>query len=529
MDFLNRHDTNGNGAIAALDLETERQRMNDMVGLTGQTTTKRAEGDEDDDLLFADEPSEVDQPFERSQAKFWEKGTSHILFIGIAAALVMGLLLSFYNSIAGGGGATQTAKVDPAKKDDFFGSVPKDGTGDWKTQAALADQKAALRNLQTKAPPAPAKVPPKLVSTAPVVRSAYVPPTLPAPAPRVESFSPPPAPSFSPPSFVPAAPPPTLDETQKKWEALGKIASWGADDNNGGYAGGLAGASGGYAGAPGAYTPAIAQSNPIPQPPFLQAPFPQPPAPSSQFTPSQFTPTQFTPTQQVGNSQPVGAQPLAPAPDESSIFSGVARKTIPIGTRVSGKLETPIVASSSQNGDLFVVSLKQPLKATDGSIVLPQGAQIIVRVDGVNGGGLMRVSAVSANGGNGDVQLPQGAIEIRGEKGRPLIAQNLNRPKGNGFLKNLALFGIGGLSRGAQLFNQPLSSVATVNNGSTIISNTNPAPDYFAGMLEGGTSAVLPGIQASLENRNDSRNREPLWAIKPNTDIEIFVNQTVSL
>jgi hypothetical protein len=485
MNLLNGQNST-DSAVTSLDLEVERERMNNLVGLTGQTNSPKVSNDPDqDDALFA-EKSDVDQPFERTQSRFWEKGSSHIIFIGVAAALVMGLLLSVYNSIAGGGGNTQTAKApDPAKKSDFFDGVPKDGTGDWKTQAALADQKAAMRNLK-KPPVVAAKVPPtvKPVAAPPVVRAAYIPPASPAPTiqSRIPEYSPPPAPTISAPSFVPPAPPPSLDETQKKWEALGKIASWGAEDNGVG-----------YGSAQSAYTPAVATS-PIPQ------------------------------GQLIAN-----AQPLAPAPDESSVFSGIPKKTVAIGTRVAGKLETPIVASA-QSGDRFVVSLKQPLKATDGSTVLPQGTQIIVKVDGVSGGGLMRVSAISASGENGDVPFPQGAIEIRGEKGRPLIAQNLNKPKGNGLLKNLALFGIGGLSRGAQLFNQPISSVAAVNSGSTIITNTNPAPDYIAGMLEGGTSAVLPGIQTSLQSNGVNNNiQEPLWSIKSSTDIEIFVNQTVSI
>ena len=64
---------NGNGhdstdsAVASLDLEAERQRMNTIVGLTSQTNSPKTpteQGNEpNDDALFAEDSSEVDQPF----------------------------------------------------------------------------------------------------------------------------------------------------------------------------------------------------------------------------------------------------------------------------------------------------------------------------------------------------------------------------------------------------------------------------------------------------------------------------------
>ncbi|MGB8700721.1 MAG: TrbI/VirB10 family protein [Thermosynechococcaceae cyanobacterium] len=484
---------NGNGqqAVVNLDLDAERDRMNALVGLSGQTNSGRGNA-ETEDHEPVDDPDDDDPSFEHSQPRFWEQGSSHILFIGIATALAIGLILTVFNSISGGG--SKVAKTNPpTAKNDFFGTVPKDGTGDWKTQAALAEQKAQFQNRpKPTVPPKVTVVKPVLPRPTAIPRTTYFSRPIPVAAQPIPVSAPatvynPPAPSFTPTATnpLPPPPPPSFDEVQKKWEALGKVASWGASDN-----GSLIAAT--PTAAPGGYTPAIAQG--------------------------------VQPTAQLVSAP-------APAAVESAILSGIPPKSIQIGTRVPGKLETPIVFQPPAQGTAadsgnFVVSLKKPLKATDGSVVLPEGSQLIVKVDTVGSGGLMQLSAISANTDNGEIQLPQGAIEVRGNQGKPLIAKDMNH-KGGGFLRNLALFALGGVSRGAELFNQADQSVV-LNGTSTIVTTQNQNPNFLAGVLEGGTQAVIPGMTQSLQTPSLNQN-SPLWSLNADTPVEIFVNQSVSI
>ncbi|HEY9824619.1 MAG TPA: hypothetical protein V6D19_04165, partial [Stenomitos sp.] len=85
-------DFNGNGAATALDLETERQSMNEMLGLPDLSSHL----DPDGDAAFSEGTTLQDGTVEHSKPRLWEQPISHIVFIGIAGALVVGLGLSLY-------------------------------------------------------------------------------------------------------------------------------------------------------------------------------------------------------------------------------------------------------------------------------------------------------------------------------------------------------------------------------------------------------------------------------------------------
>jgi hypothetical protein len=493
----NGHD-NGTQAVSNLELEAERLRMNQILGLD-LVSPKMVEPTDDDDA-YEDEGDSSPASVTHSQLRFWERGSSHILFIGVASALVIGLLLSLYNSIVGnrrGEFAQEDQKIE-AKENNFFGKEEDEGAGDLKTNAALADQRARFANL----PIIPRSQPPKAVNVvkpiipprAPVPRIVAIPQPVEAPRPQpVISYMPPP-----PPVQRSTEPPPTLEQAQKQWEDLGKIASWSAEDNR--------------ANVPsiGGYTPALMDGYPQPTGQLAASPAPEP-------------------------TSTLADQRLAPAAhsaEESAILSGVAPKSIAVGTTVPGTLETPIIYQPAGQGgagaERFVVSLREPLKATDGSTIFSKGTQLIVKVDGVGESGLMQLSVISANTSRGELPLPQGAIEIRGKKGKPLVAKDRNRKGGgNAFLRGLGLFALGGASRGAQLLNQASQSVVT-NNSATVITSQNRNPNFAAGMLEGGTQAILPDMQQSLQDGSYSQ-KAPLWSLSDDTSVEVFVNQTITI
>ena len=540
----NGHD-GGNQALADLDLESTRHEMNSLIGLD---SIKDPAIDHHEAGSFSYLDHDTSEPdMEETKPRFWEKGSSHIFFVGAGTLLLVLLVASILGGLSNRShGPTQIASkpTDPSKNA-FFSSTPKDNVGDWKTQAALAEQKAQFQNRQQpskekgdkvasiKVPPAPTPAPrPAYVPQMPVYRPSYVPQT-----PARQAIAAPVIPAYMPPSpsaqfpAIAAAPPkaPTLEEANQKWSALGKLASWGADDN-------AYGSSLPTSPAPNFPTPPAPNINPTP--PVANGGFRptsyNPPAATTGYTPAVYNNPQII--SQAVPPSPTQTQSTAPIPDESAVFSGVPRKMIPIGASASGHLDTPVVTAGGNTADRFVVTLTQPLKASDGSIALPKNSQLIIAVDTVSGAGLMGMSVVTAKTPDGnEVNIPQGAIQVRGKSGRPLVAKNLNKAKtggGNSLARALGMFAMGGITSQAQLLGQSASTVSVANGSTTV---TNGSPNFLGGLIGGGTQAIMPSIQQSVLGNNQGNtqyaqgSQGPLWSVDSGAPVEVFVNQVVSV
>ncbi|MGK7887940.1 MAG: hypothetical protein AB4042_01300, partial [Leptolyngbyaceae cyanobacterium] len=132
-------------------------------------------------------------------------------------------------------------------------------------------------------------------------------------------------------------------------------------------------------------------------------------------------------------------------------------------------------------------------------------------------------------GGQRELLLPPGAIELRGQGGEPLMAGQLNDPGDEIAAMDAGQFALGAIRRTAELYTRSDSRVETRNN-TTIVSENNPDPNILAGVLEGGTDAILESITernrqaiASLESR------PPIWVLDAGTPVQIFVNQSMQL
>jgi hypothetical protein len=203
------------------------------------------------------------------------------------------------------------------------------------------------------------------------------------------------------------------------------------------------------------------------------------------------------------------------------------------GTRAAGLLETPLVLDEGQWEERFTIGLSESIPDSTGKLALPANTRLIAKVEGVSPTGRVQLSAMIAtwnqDGQTKEMSLPAGAVQIRGNQGQPLMAQQFDN-KG----KELAALDRGqfllSAVRGAsgQLI-QPNTKVQT-NNNSTIVTQENQRPNILAGALQSGADSLLATIiERNKQAAEAIQNRPPIRHIPAGTAVEVFINQSVQL
>lgn len=216
---------------------------------------------------------------------------------------------------------------------------------------------------------------------------------------------------------------------------------------------------------------------------------------------------------------------------EAAILGEQQRQALIAGTRSAGVLASPLILDGSENRDRFTVVLTKPLMDSRGGEAFPIGTQLLIRVDRISDTGLVQLSATTAtwavNGLQQELTLPGGIILIRGEDGNPLIAEQFEDRGGEIAGMEAGQFLLGAIRRSAQLFTRSDTRVQT-GEGTTVITENNPAPNILAGALEGGTDAILDRIaernQRAIERMENLPNVRFVEGGRP---VQIFVNQSM--
>jgi hypothetical protein len=225
--------------------------------------------------------------------------------------------------------------------------------------------------------------------------------------------------------------------------------------------------------------------------------------------------------------QDVAVDPIDPLPPESQPTSLIA------GTNAAAVFETPLVLDDSKSNDRFTIALSEAIPDATGKIALPANTKLTVQVEGVSQTGRVQLSATTATwnqeGQTKEMTLPTGAIQIRGDRGRPLMAQQFE-DKG----KELAALDRGqfilSAIRGAS--GQLIQSNTRVQTGggSTVVTQENQRPNVLAGALQGGTDTLLTTIgERNKRAAEEIQQRSPIRYIAAGTTVQVFVNQSVQL
>lgn len=246
------------------------------------------------------------------------------------------------------------------------------------------------------------------------------------------------------------------------------------------------------------------------------------------------------PESQVAAQHPISEHPILEDAEAAILQEQVRRHSLIAGESTPGILATPVTLSNSRsteatrktNSDRFTIVLAQPLKDSTGQVAIPSGAHLLAQVEQFSQTGQVQLSATTAvwneNGLQKELILPTGAIQIRGENGKPLIAKLEDRGKEIAAM-DAGQFLLGAVRRSAQLFIRSNSQIQT-GNGTTVITESNPKPNVLAGALEGGADAVL----GSIEERNkqaikDMEQRPNSLFIASGSPVQVFVNQSMLL
>jgi hypothetical protein len=207
-------------------------------------------------------------------------------------------------------------------------------------------------------------------------------------------------------------------------------------------------------------------------------------------------------------------------------------KRVLVGSTTEGRLETAIAWGAGDAGSQnYLVKLTKPLKASDGSDVLPVGAYLVVQLAQSNGSGFAKLRGVSVLvNSNGDTQekpLPPNAVLIMAKNGSFLKAESRKGSNlGNNFIGAI----VAGVAKAAEVQNRPVTQISTNSNGFSVSSTTNDQKDLSAAFGEGAFNSILENIKSSNVARSQQLSgREEVFVIDVGKPVQIFINQTISL
>lgn len=235
----------------------------------------------------------------------------------------------------------------------------------------------------------------------------------------------------------------------------------------------------------------------------------------------------------AAEADPVAAPEILTAAEARILQAPSTPPALVAGTQSTGELATPVVLNEPAGDDNFVVVLTEPLLDSQGQVAIPAGGELVVRVDDVTDNGLVQLSAIQAlwqdQGYQRELTLPNGYIQIRGHQGTPLTADQYDDLGPEIAAMDAGQFALGAIRRASELYTRPNTRVET-NSGSTVITEENPAPNVLAGVLEGGTDAILDTIADRNQQAIAELEQRPRIAyIEAGRPVQVFVNQTLQM
>lgn len=256
--------------------------------------------------------------------------------------------------------------------------------------------------------------------------------------------------------------------------------------------------------------------------------------------------TANVPSQTINPDPNQAPQPPQPPQQQNPVVSQAQSqnsKSVRVGTSAKAVLATAVFGETTrsrnneqneESKNVFVVQLKEPLKAVDGSIALPANTELLTQVGAISEQGFLQldvVKVVSQNNGNlSESNLPSNAIIIRGVKGRPLMASKFPNSSRSIAGMDAGLFVLGGIGKAAELFNRSDTEyVCPTNNSNGICTlNNNTRRNIPAGILEGGLNSLVPQIsQRNQQAIAQMMQQTNVWFVPAGKEVEIYVNQSI--
>lgn len=225
--------------------------------------------------------------------------------------------------------------------------------------------------------------------------------------------------------------------------------------------------------------------------------------------------------------------------ESQALNENAAQSTaIMAGSSSPGVLVTPLILdeirtnrSTHDRNTQFTVALVQPLKDAASKTVLPTNTQLQVRVDDVSSTGRVRLSAIAAmwmqNGSMQSIKLPSNVIQIRAKDGNSLIVP-ASEDKGKEIAAlDAGQFFLGAVREASGQFTRSDTQIQA-GNGTTIVTQANQRPNLLAGVLKGGTDAILDSIsERNRRTTEEIQSRPVTRIIEAGQPVQVFINQTL--
>ena len=459
----------------------------------GSMTEQSIGADEEGDFSEFEEDSEPDSF--RTRVSF---ASNPVARLGLAAGGVLVLVVAV-GAVVGGLQSSTTppvAQVTPPPTPSPFASPMVPGSeGSTKEQLAFQEQKERMKNQ---------KLPPPVMKKTTVAKQITPTPTIsPSPTPIPESTPPPPVPIPPPPAPIPPAtqPSPPIAVTtipidpNKEWADLAQAGTYGSFP---------------------ATVLASSSNTPLLSPPIVSSPPLRPP------------------DTLASSSLPSSTLGLPSLSTYASSHSG--SKKLRIGSTATATLINPIAWSPDGkdaafgNSSKFIVRLEEPLKGADGEVVIPSGAELVVAVRSLDPKtGLADLTALQVIINNQEYAPPAGSITVRGESGRPLMADKLQDKGREIAAGDMSLILFGALSKVGEVMNQP-SSATSVATGTTTVSSVSNSPNILGSALQGGFSVLAQQQQQRNQQWiSEITSRPDVRFIPSGRRLQIFVNQSITL
>jgi hypothetical protein len=208
-------------------------------------------------------------------------------------------------------------------------------------------------------------------------------------------------------------------------------------------------------------------------------------------------------------------------------------KRVLVGTRAAGVMETPVAwvgsGASNQQQQNSLIRLTEPLKAFDGSEVLPKGAYVVATISPTNSE-IAQMTAVSAlvnlNGRTEEKPLTQNSILVLGKNGNLLKAES--RQGGSNLGNSLMASLLSGLSKVAEIQNRANSETTISSLGTTTTTTSNGDKNLLAGFTEGSIKEIISRMKNANEQQlQQVQQQQKVFVIEAGKSVQIFVNQSI--
>ena len=197
------------------------------------------------------------------------------------------------------------------------------------------------------------------------------------------------------------------------------------------------------------------------------------------------------------------------------------------GTQIKGRVKTPIIfiEGDEQAGKrTFSIEITEPVQLKD--VVIPAGSLLLGEINTVAPNGIIFLSASLLVTSNREYELPEDTVEIRGDKGKPLIAKILQQGQIKEIAKALGAMAVSGFQQAANLYNQPDQQTIVTDN-QTIITSSQPKRNYVAAAINGAMNAVNPRLQEMLRPMGPPPIR--VWQVEAGRKVNIFFRRSFSI